>query len=52
MGQKDKKIAIINIDVLSTNELFSKYFCEALAKEVGTFYIETKVRKPDLIWQY
>lgn len=45
VGQKDKKVAIINIDVSSTNELFSKYFCEALAKQVGTFYVETKSKK-------
>lgn len=45
VGQKDKKVSIINIDVLSTNELFAKYFCEALAKEVGQFYVETKSKK-------
>jgi hypothetical protein len=45
VAQKDKKIAIINIDVASENELFSKYFCEALAKEVSDFYIDTKSRK-------
>jgi len=45
VGQKDKKIAIINIDVVSTNELFAKYFCEALAQEVGQFYVETKSKK-------
>lgn len=45
VGQKDKKISIINIDVFSTNELFAKYFCEALAKEVGQFYVETKSKK-------
>jgi hypothetical protein len=45
VGQKDKKIAIINIDVASTNELFSKYFTEALVKEVSDFYIETKSKK-------
>ena len=45
VGQRDKKIAIINIDVASTNELFSKYFCEALAKNVSDFYIETKSKK-------
>jgi len=45
VAQKDKKISIINIDVSSTNELFSKYFCEALAREVGQFYIETKSKK-------
>jgi hypothetical protein len=45
VGQKDKKIAIINIDVASTNELFSKYFTEALVKEVSDFYIDTKSKK-------
>ena len=45
VGQKDKKIAIINIDVTSSNELFAKYFCEALATEVSDFYIETKSKK-------
>lgn len=45
VGQKDKKASIISIDVTSTNELFSKYFCEALAKEVSTFYIDTRSKK-------
>lgn len=45
VAQKDKKISIINIDVHSTNELFAKYFCEALAKEVSNFYIDTKSKK-------
>jgi hypothetical protein len=45
VGQKDKKIAIINIDVASTNELFSKYFAESLVEEVSDFYIETKSKK-------
>lgn len=45
VGQKDKKISIINIDVSSSNELFAKYFCEALAKVVSQFYIETKSKK-------
>jgi hypothetical protein len=45
VGQKDKKIAIISIDVNSTNELFAKYFTEALVKEVSDFYIETKSKK-------
>lgn len=43
--QKDKKVSIINIDVSSTNELFSKFFCEALAKQVSDFYIDTKSKK-------
>ena len=45
VAQKDKKIAIISMDVASTNELFSIYFCEALAKQVGKFYIATKSKK-------
>jgi uncharacterized protein involved in exopolysaccharide biosynthesis len=45
VAQKDKKISIINIDVVSQNELFSKYFCEALAKQVSDFYVATKSKK-------
>jgi uncharacterized protein involved in exopolysaccharide biosynthesis len=45
VAQKDKKVAIINIDVTSTNELFSKNFTEALAKEVSDFYVATKSKK-------
>jgi hypothetical protein len=45
VGQKDKKVAIISMDVASTNELFSLYFCEALAKQVGQFYVTTKSKK-------
>ncbi|MEO6176080.1 MAG: Wzz/FepE/Etk N-terminal domain-containing protein [Flavobacterium circumlabens] len=45
VAQKDKKISIINIDVSSDNELFAKYFCEALAKQVSDFYIDTKSKK-------
>jgi hypothetical protein len=45
VAQKDKKISIISMDVASTNELFSKYFCEALAKQVGKFYVDTKSKK-------
>jgi hypothetical protein len=43
--QKDKKVSIITIDMSSNNELFSKYFTEALAKEVSDFYIATKSKK-------
>lgn len=45
VGQKDKKIAIISIDVSSDNEMFAKYFCDALAKRVGDFYVATKTQK-------
>ncbi|MTH17500.1 Wzz/FepE/Etk N-terminal domain-containing protein [Flavobacterium sp. LC2016-01] len=45
VAQKDKKISIISMDVSSKNELFSLYFCEALAKQVGNFYVATKSKK-------
>lgn len=45
VAQKDKKISIITMEVSSTNELFAKYFCEALAKQVGKFYVDTKSKK-------
>jgi hypothetical protein len=45
VGQRDKKVAIISIDVFSNNELFAKYFCEALAMQVGEFYVATKTEK-------
>lgn len=48
VGQKDKKVNIISVDVSSTNELFSKFFCEALARQVGKFYVETKSKKARL----
>jgi hypothetical protein len=45
VAQKDKKIAIITIDVNSTDELFAKYFTEALTKQVSDFYVTTKSKK-------
>jgi uncharacterized protein involved in exopolysaccharide biosynthesis len=45
VAQKDKKISIINIEVKSTNELFSKTFTESIAKEVSGYYIEIKSKK-------
>lgn len=45
VGQKDKKVSIITMEVTSTNELFSKYFCESLISEVGSFYVTTKSKK-------
>lgn len=43
--QKDKKVTILSIEVMSKDELFSKLFCENLAKETSDFYIETKSKK-------
>ena len=45
ISQKDKKVTILTIEVISNNELFSKLFCENLAKETSEFYIETKSKK-------
>jgi len=45
VGKLDKKLSIINLQVNSTNELFSKYFAEVLAKVVSDFYVETKTKK-------
>jgi hypothetical protein len=45
VAQKDKKISIISMQVTSTNELFSLFFCENLARQVGQFYIATKSKK-------
>lgn len=45
VSQKDKKIDITTIEVSSNDELFAKYFTEALAKEVSNFYVDTKSKK-------
>ena len=45
VGKKDKKLSIISIIVNSTNESFSKFFTEVLAKEVSDFYVGTKTKK-------
>ncbi|MEY3738485.1 MAG: hypothetical protein RL544_1263 [Bacteroidota bacterium] len=45
VAQKDKKISIINIEVKSTDELFSKAFTESIAQEVSSYYIEIKSKK-------
>ena len=45
VSQKDKKIGIIIITAKSNNELFAKYFTEALAKQVSDFYIDYKSKK-------
>jgi uncharacterized protein involved in exopolysaccharide biosynthesis len=41
----DKKTSIIAVRVNSVDELFSKYFADALMKEVSEFYVETKTKK-------
>lgn len=45
VSKKDKKISIIIVNVKSNNELFAKYFTEALAEQVSDFYINYKSKK-------
>jgi hypothetical protein len=45
VAQKDEKIAVISIDFFSKNEMFAKYFVEALSEKVSDFYIMTKSKK-------
>jgi uncharacterized protein involved in exopolysaccharide biosynthesis len=45
VSQKDKKVSIINVEVKSENELFSKALTESVVKEVSEFYIDTKSKK-------
>jgi hypothetical protein len=44
VGQKDKNIAIISVEVNSTSELFAKDFTEALVENVSDFILPLKVR--------
>ncbi len=46
--QKEKKVSVTTIEVISKNEKFSKIFCEQLAKNVSSFYIETRSKKARL----
>jgi hypothetical protein len=48
IAQKDKKVSIISLTVLTKSELFSKLFCDQLLKETSDFYIETKSKKSRL----
>jgi len=55
VAKRDKKLAFVDFSVSSTDELFSKYFSEALLKEVSAFYIDTKTsisRKNIEIFQF
>lgn len=48
VAQKDKKVAIISVEVKSTDERFAQYFTEAIAKEVSDFYVHTKSKKANM----
>ncbi|MBV9988365.1 MAG: hypothetical protein JO301_11855 [Chitinophagaceae bacterium] len=45
VGQRDKKVTIISIDVKGGDEEFCKLFAERLAANVSEFYIDTKSKK-------
>lgn len=43
--QKDREVHIVTLQAKSANEEFARYFAEALANEVSSFYINTKNHK-------
>jgi uncharacterized protein involved in exopolysaccharide biosynthesis len=43
--QKDKKVTISTLEVLSEDEIFAKTFCENLAKITSEYYVEIKSKK-------
>ena len=45
IGQRDKKFSFTCIEVNSSDEKFSKIFCENLAKETSKYYVEIKSEK-------
>lgn len=45
INRKGQGTTIIAVTCISTNELFSKYFLEALLNEVTQYYIETKTQR-------
>jgi hypothetical protein len=45
VAKQDKKLSIVAVKIKSEDEVFAKYFCENLVKNVTNFYIETKVGK-------
>lgn len=45
VDKTDKKLSIIQVRVISKNELFSKFFAESLVKTVSEYYVETTTQK-------
>lgn len=45
VDKPDRKLSIIQVDVTSPDEVFSKSFNETLVKRVNEFYIQTKTKK-------
>lgn len=45
ISKPDKKLSIIEVEVKSKNEVFSKVFNETIVKNVNDFYVKTKTKK-------
>jgi len=45
VDKPDKKLSIIEVEVTSSDEIFSKAFNEALVRVVSDFYIQTKTKR-------
>jgi len=45
VSRPDKKLSIIKVEVVTKDELFSKYFTEKLVQNVNDFYVQTKTKK-------
>lgn len=45
VNKPDKKLSIVEVNVTSPDEVFSKKFNENLVREVNDFYIQTKTKK-------
>lgn len=45
IDKSEKSATIIQLDIESEDELFSKMFCESLIKNVTDFYIQTRTKK-------
>ncbi|MDB5141287.1 MAG: Chain length determinant protein [Mucilaginibacter sp.] len=44
VSKPDKKLNIINVAVVTKDELFSKYFTDRLVQNVNDFYVQTKTK--------
>ncbi len=46
--QKDKKVSFFYIEVKTTNDFFSKAFCESIAKSASEYYVDIKSKKAQM----
>ncbi len=45
VSKRDKKLAVIDVEVKATNEVFAKSFNNQIVKTVNDFYVKTKAKK-------